>query len=87
MSLPLPVEAFERAREVVLVIVDGIQVEVRVLDVAPPGESRFEWLSAVDRATGQALLPSEMRRRQSDGDFRARVHREAHSVAATGRQG
>ena len=86
MTLPLPAASFERGRTV-LVIVDGIQVEVRVLDVAPPGESRFAWLSMVDRATGQSLLPSEMRRLHSDGDFRARVHKAAYSTAVTGRQG
>ena len=86
MTFLLPAEAFDRARTVV-VIVAGYQVEVRIREVAPAGESRFEWLAVTDRETGMAALPSQVRALQSDGDFRARVHRAAHSVAATGRQG
>jgi len=86
VTLALPSAAFARAREV-LVVVDGYRIVVRVSAAAPPAGSRFEWMRVVDAATGLDAMPSEIRRQQSDGDFRARVHRAAHSMAATGRQG
>lgn len=84
MTLPLPSPAFDRAVEVDVVL-GGWRIRVRVLEVAPPAASRFEWLSVVDLETGWIAWPSQVRTLQLDGDFRARVHRAAHSIAATGR--
>ena len=80
-TLPLTAEAFARGRTAV-VIVAGYQVEVRIHDHPAPGESAYEWLGVVDRETGMAALPSQIRALQSDGDFRCRVHRAAHEIAA-----
>lgn len=77
----LPIQLFAKARTAV-VVVAGYQVEVRIHDHPAPGDSPFEWVGVVDRATGMAALPSQVRQLQSDGDFRARVHRAAHEAAA-----
>jgi len=81
VTLPLPAESFDRAREVV-VVVAGYRVRVRVLERPAPASSPFEWVEVIDCETGMAALPSQVRALQIDADYRCRVNRAAYSTAA-----